>query len=69
MKEEKKDLIIGLCGCMAQEVGVIEEIMQKYKFVNFVFGTHNLYRLPYIIDKALMENKQETILKEMEISR
>lgn len=59
LKEEKKDLIIGLCGCMAQEVGVIEEIMQKYKFVNFVFGTHNLYRLPYIIDKALMENKQE----------
>lgn len=59
LKGQKKDLIIGLCGCMAQEVGVVEEILKKYKFVNFVFGTHNLYRLPLIIDKALTENKQE----------
>lgn len=59
LKEEKSDLIIGICGCMAQEVGVVSELMQKYKFVNFVFGTHNMYRLPYIIDKALMNNKQE----------
>lgn len=59
LKEKKKDLIIGLCGCMAQEVGVVEEILKKYRFVNFVFGTHNMYRLPLIIDKSLTENKQE----------
>ncbi len=59
LKEEKKDLIVGLCGCMAQEVGVVDEIMKNYKFVNFVFGTHNLYRLPDIIDKAIIKNSQE----------
>lgn len=59
LKEKKKNLMIGLCGCMAQEVGVVEEILTKYKFVNFVFGTHNLYRLPLIIDRAITENKQE----------
>ena len=59
LKAEKKDLIIGLCGCMAQEVSVVEEILKDYKFVNFVFGTHNLYQLPEILDKAIEENKQQ----------
>ena len=59
LKNEKKDLIIGLCGCMAQEVSVVEEILRDYKFVNFVFGTHNLYQLPEILDKAIAENKQQ----------
>ena len=59
LKATKKDLLIGLCGCMAQEASVVEEIMEKYKYVNFVFGTHNLYELPEIIDKAIEENKQQ----------
>ena len=59
LKEEKnKDLIIGLCGCMAQEEKVVEEIMKKYKYVNFVFGTHNLHHLPYILNEALKTKKQ-----------
>ena len=59
LKQEKKDLIVGLCGCMAQEASVVEEIMRDYKFVNFVFGTHNMYQLPEIIDRAIEENKQQ----------
>ena len=59
LKMDKKDLIIGLCGCMAQEESVIDEIMKDYKFVNFVFGTHNLYQLPDIIDEAIKTNKQQ----------
>ncbi len=59
LKNEKKDLIIGLCGCMAQEASVVEEILRDYKFVNFVFGTHNMHELPEIIDKAINENKQQ----------
>ena len=59
LKEKKKDLIIGLCGCMAQEASVVEEIMEKYKYVDFVFGTHNLYQLPEIIDRAIEEAKQQ----------
>ena len=59
LKQEKKDLIVGLCGCMAQEASVVDEIMKDYKWVDFVFGTHNMYQLPEIIDKALEENKQQ----------
>ena len=59
LKAQKKDLIVGLCGCMAQEPSVVEEIIKKYPWVNFVFGTHNMYQLPNIIDRAIEENKQQ----------
>ena len=57
LKETKKDLVVGLCGCMAQEVGVIEEIRKKYRFVNFVFGTHNLNDLPRLLYENLSDSK------------
>ena len=59
LKLEKRDLIIGLTGCMAQESGVVEDILKDYKFVNFVIGTNNLYELPKVIDEAIASNKQQ----------
>ena len=53
-----KDLIVGLCGCMAQEAGVVDEILKDYKFVNFVFGTHNIHELPEIINKSVSKDEQ-----------
>ena len=57
IKESKRDLMIGLCGCMAQEEIVVNTIMSKYPFVNFVIGTHNFYQLPEILEKS--ESKQQ----------
>jgi len=59
LKETHKDLIIGLCGCMAQEEKVIDDIIHKYKYVNFVFGTHNIHRLPFVLSEAIKNHKQE----------
>lgn len=59
LKEEKQDLIVGLCGCMAQEESVIKEIQDKYKWVDIVFGTHNLDRLPEILKNSFENNKTE----------
>ena len=59
LKEEKPNIIVGLCGCMAQEEGVVNEILEKYKHVNFVFGTHNLHRLPVILEKYMETHHQE----------
>lgn len=59
LKQEKPDIIIGLCGCMAQEEGVIQEILTRYPQVNFVFGTHNLHRLPIVLKKYMDTNHQE----------
>ena len=56
LKEKRPDLIVALCGCMAQEEVVIDEILKKYRHVNFVFGTHNLYDLPRLI----YENSDKT---------
>ncbi len=56
IKESRNDLIIGVCGCMAQEEVVVNEILAKYKYVNFIFGTHNLYDLPRLI----YENTKKT---------
>ena len=58
LKDDKKNLIIGLCGCMAQEVGVVDEILAKHKYVNFVFGTHNIHRLPFLINENMKTSKQ-----------
>ena len=56
-KQTKKDLIVGLCGCMAQEEVVVDEILEKYKWMDLVFGTHNIHLLPQIL-KTAMETKK-----------
>ena len=53
LKETNKDLIVGICGCMAQEEGVVSKLLDKFKWVNFVMGTHNIHRLPVILNKAI----------------
>ena len=58
LKESKPDLVIGLCGCMAQEEKVVDEILKKYKYVNFVFGTHNIERLPDLLLENFQKGKQ-----------
>lgn len=48
LKHQKKlnpDMKIALCGCMMQQDIVIQTIRQKYKHVDIVFGTFNLYKL------------------------
>ena len=45
LKQENKNLIICLCGCMAQEKSVCDEIMNKYNYIDIVFGTHNIHEL------------------------
>ena len=59
MKEERPDIITGVCGCMAQEEVVVNEILDKYSFLDIVFGTHNIHELPEILNKAMHKNKIE----------
>ena len=54
----KPELIVGICGCMAQEESVVEEIMTKHKFVDIVFGTHNIHELQ---DLIINKNKKQEI--------
>jgi len=49
LKIEKPGLLLGVCGCMSQEEGVVNRIMSKHGFVDMIFGTHNIHRLPHLI--------------------
>ena len=57
LKEERPNIILGLCGCMAQEESVVDEIKRKNKHVDFVFGTHNIHRLPELLEKAIEDRE------------
>ena len=48
-EKNNKDLVIGICGCMAQEESVIEELMKKHPYVDIVFGTHNIHELQELL--------------------
>ena len=56
MKERNPQMMIGLCGCMMQEEHVIEKIRTSYKFVDIIFGTHNIFKLAELL-KARVDSK------------
>ncbi len=58
IKEKKPDMIIALCGCMMQQEHVWQKIRKSYPFVNLVFGTHALHRLPELMYKVLCGGKR-----------
>ena len=57
-KELHPDKIIGICGCMAQELSVVEEIRKKYRFVDLIFGTHNLNEMLTYLEKNIKNNEK-----------
>ena len=58
LKEYKPNIIVGVCGCMAQEENVCD-ILKKNPVVNLVFGTHNLHKLPELLADAIKTNEQQ----------
>ena len=57
LKEKKPDMIIGLCGCMAQEPATAEKIKRSYRHVDMVFGTFASKELPRLMYEVLTERK------------
>ena len=49
VKKKNPDMMIALCGCMMQEPTVVEKIRTSYRFVNLVFGTHNIYKFAELL--------------------
>lgn len=54
LKKENPNLIVGICGCMSQEESVVNRILQKHPFVDLIFGTHNIHRLPHLVKESLL---------------
>src|SRR5699024_10586855 len=53
LKQENPDLILGVCGCMSQEESVVNRILEKHPHIDLVFGTHNIHRLPQLVQEAM----------------
>lgn len=48
-KKKNPHMMIALCGCMMQEPHVVEKIKTTYRYVNLIFGTHNIYKFAELI--------------------
>lgn len=57
MKRTNPELIVGVCGCMAQEEAVVSKILASYPYVDLVFGTHNIHRLPILLKDAIFSKE------------
>lgn len=58
IKNRNRDMIIALCGCMMQQPHVSERIKRSYPYVNLVFGTFVIHRLPELLYKVLRNGKR-----------
>lgn len=77
LKVDNPALIIGVCGCMMQQEHAVEMIRKKYRHVDLVFGTHNIYKLPELLERSTDEkytlidilNSEGTIIEDMPVLR
>jgi len=59
LKRTKPNLIIAICGCMAQEEKVVTDILEKHPYVDLVFGTHNIHEFYQML---ISKNKDINVL-------
>ena len=57
LKKKHPGMIIALCGCMMQEPQVVEKIKKSYRYVDLIFGTHNIYKLAELLTERLLSEK------------
>jgi len=62
LKEQKPDLVIGICGCMPQSKVERQKLWEQLPHVDLIFGTMNIHRLP-----ELLQQVQETGQRVMEV--
>ena len=53
LKEQNPHMMIALCGCMMQEESVVEKIKESYRFVDIIFGTHNIFKLAELMQARI----------------
>ena len=56
--KEQKGTIIAICGCMMQEKHIVDKIKKSYPFVDILFGTHTLHKLPEDLYNSICGKKE-----------
>ena len=49
VKKKNPHMMIGLCGCMMQEAHVVEKLKKSYRYVDLIFGTHNINKFAELL--------------------
>ncbi|SEI40886.1 tRNA-2-methylthio-N6-dimethylallyladenosine synthase [Lachnospiraceae bacterium A10] len=57
VKKKNPHMKIALCGCMMQEPQVVEKLKKSYRFVDLVFGTHNIFKFAELLYQSMTSNK------------
>ncbi len=60
LKEENSNLMIAVGGCMPQQEDAASYIKERFHYVDLVFGSHVLHRLPELLEKA--RNSKSTVV-------
>ncbi len=58
LKTQNKALVIAVCGCMMQQPHVVDKIKRSYPYVDIVFGTHKIYKMPSMLMYRLKSGKK-----------
>ena len=77
LKDKNPHMIIGLCGCMMQEQQVVDRLRKSFRFVDLIFGTHNVYKLAELLyhvfeDQGMVVDilqKTEKVVEELPTDR
>ena len=57
-KKNKPQQIIAVCGCMVQQQHMAEKIKKSYPVVDLVFGPHELWRFPELLEQVMTRHKR-----------
>lgn len=57
LKKKNPDMLIAICGCMMQEPTAVEKIKSSYRFVDIIFGTHNIFKLAELLQLRLNSDR------------
>lgn len=66
LKKKNPNMIICVCGCMSQQNGYDEMLLQKYPYIDIVFGTHNIAKFGELLDKRNKIKKHFSSIVETE---
>lgn len=77
LKKKNPYMLVSLCGCMMQETDAVEKIKTSYRFVDIIFGTHNIFKLAELLSDRLESNSMiidiwkdtDKIVEELPIER
>ena len=66
IKSKNKDLIFMICGCMIEQKHIIDLILEKFPYVDIMFGTHNIVDLVTLLNKYFAEKKRYVFVSSRE---